>query len=155
MCIQEHMMHKSRKTKNTHWMILISLLIWHENSYAFEWSLFSQNLVFSSQILFEANCESSFNRTCKYPSLEKKCWLYCFLSWILTSLDLISGLVTWATTSTLINGRVGFSSSVYRTQDLRRRKFPTSTCTNKKPNTDWSVVYLGYYRVCLRIKQSV
>ena len=48
-----------------------------------------------------------------------------------TSLDLSSGLVTWATTSMLMRGLSGLSSSVYRTHDLNRRKSPTSTCLQK------------------------
>lgn len=50
---------------------------------------------------------------------------------MLTSLERNSGRITWAITSTLIRGLPKFSSSVYKTHDLRRRKFPTSTCISR------------------------
>ena len=57
---------------------------------------------------------------------------FCILL-VLTSLHRNSGLVTCATTSTstFIKGSAGYSSSDQSTQDLNRRKFPTSTCTSK------------------------
>ena len=63
----------------------------------------------------------------------------------LTSLLLSLGLVTCATTSTFMSGHFGSSSCVNKTQDLKQRKSPTSTCNpNQYSSSTWNILILSF-----------